>query len=124
MHLAQKRANRTLLTRSLRTDLHPIWPGAWDSMEVLEGPLDRRLLEMENHGQFRSSNLVPFVMKIPNSPCITSLHRMGSERSASSVYLDNDSDAGSDASGPTSYSATAGSSSVIPKSNRGPGRRE
>lgn len=48
---------------------------------------------------------------------------IGSERSASSLYLDNESDAGSDASGPTSFSVSA-ASAAVPKSARGPGRRE
>jgi hypothetical protein len=47
---------------------------------------------------------------------------MGSERSAS-LYLDNESDAGSDASGPTTLS-TASASAAPPKTGRGPGRRE
>ncbi|KAH8077946.1 hypothetical protein HD553DRAFT_346326 [Filobasidium floriforme] len=46
--------------------------------------------------------------------------RMGSERSAS-LYLDNESDAGSDASGPTTLS-TASASAAPPKTGRGPGR--
>lgn len=47
---------------------------------------------------------------------------MGSERSAS-LYLDHESDAGSDASGPTTLS-TASASAAPPKTGRGPGRRE
>jgi hypothetical protein len=119
--LIAKRADRIHLNRSLRTGMHLIWPDAWGSMEALAGLLGQQPLETENPGQFRSSSIR---LSTPNRSRIMPLRRMGSERSASSVYLDNDSDAGSDGSGPTSYSAAAGSSSATPKSNRGPGRRE
>lgn len=98
-----------------------ILPGAWGLMEALAGLLGQQPSETENLGQLYFPSIR---RRIPNRSRKIPLRRMGSERSTSSVYLDNDSDAGSDASGPTSYSAGAQSSSATPKSNRGPGRRE